>query len=216
MGSRGLVITPSTFPRTRQATQVTISAMFSLQALTLLVTAASLAQAHSLDKRETTVSEFLSRSAPAISRTIAGIGLTDVLLVVGGFIALDILFTLGLVFFTTAGGKRSSSQSGFFGWGLPSFSGLYRNVSHMYNSLDILDMAFNYMDIEDETCRMKTICRAENYAVQHPVARLAINTLNSSLRGLEKYQHAVIAGQNGEDCSLLYDQCPFTYFGLEY
>ena len=79
------------------------------------------------------IGEFLSRSAPAISRTIAGIGLTDVLLVVGGFIALDILFTLGLVFFTTAGGKRSSSQSGFFGWGLPSFSGLYRNVSHMYN-----------------------------------------------------------------------------------
>ena len=31
--------------------------MFSLQALTLLVTAASLAQAHSLDKRETTVSK---------------------------------------------------------------------------------------------------------------------------------------------------------------
>merc|ERR1711874_394732 len=166
--SRGLVITPSTSPRTRQATQVTISAMFSLQALTLLVTAASLAQAHSLDKRETTVSEFLSRSAPAISRTIAGIGLTDVLLVVGGFIALDILFTLGLVFFTTAGGKRSSSQSGFFGWGLPSFSGLYRNVSHMYNSLDIVD----------ETCRMKTICQAESYAVNHPVAKLAINTLN--------------------------------------
>merc|ERR1711953_1154432 len=121
MGSRGLVITPSTSPRTHQFTQVTISAMFSLQALTLLVTAASLAQAHSLDKRETTVSEFLSRSAPAISRTIAGIGLTDVLLVVGGFIALDILFTLGLVFFTTAGGKRSSSQSDFLAGASPPF-----------------------------------------------------------------------------------------------
>ena len=44
-------------------------------------------------------------------------------------------------------------------------------------SIDLLDMAFNYMDIEDETCRMKTICQAESYAVQHPVARLAINTL---------------------------------------
>merc|ERR1711879_403684 len=87
-----------------------------------------------------------------------------------------------------------------------------RDDSH----IDLLDMAFNYMDIEDETCRMKTICQAENYAANHPVARLAINTLNSSLRGLEKYQHAVVAGQNGEDCSLLYDQCPFTYFGLEY
>ena len=44
-------------------------------------------------------------------------------------------------------------------------------------SLDIVDMAFNYMDIEDETCRMKTICQAESYAVNHPVAKLAINTL---------------------------------------
>ena len=44
-------------------------------------------------------------------------------------------------------------------------------------SIDLVDMAFNYMDIEDETCRMKTICQAENYAVNHPVARLAINTI---------------------------------------
>merc|ERR1712150_412336 len=85
-----------------------------------------------------------------------------------------------------------------------------------HSHIDLVDMAFNYMDIEDETCRMKTICQAENYAVNHPVARLAINTINSSFRGLEKYQHAVTAGQRGEDCRLLYDQCPGSYFGLEF
>merc|ERR1711997_952849 len=172
--------------------------MFSLKALAVVLTVASLAEAHSPQKRETTVSNFSPREA----RTVAGIDLSTVLGIV-------------LVIFSAGAGKRSS-QTGLFNWGLPDFSGVYSSVSQMYNSIDLLDMAFNYMDIEDETCRMKTICQAENYAVNHPVARLAINTLNSSLRGLEKYQHAVVAGQNGEDCSLLYDQCPFTYFGLEY
>merc|ERR1739844_636505 len=88
--------------------------------------------------------------------------------------------------------------------------------ARILNSIDIVDMAFNYMDIEDQTCRMKTVCQAESYAVKHPVAKLAINTINSSFKGLEKYQHAIIAGQNGEDCNLLYDQCPFSYFGLKY
>merc|ERR1711981_251917 len=183
--------------------------------LALVLTVASLTQAHSVEKRQTTVSDLLPRIAPAVSRTIAGITLTDVLLIVFGFIAFDIILTLVLVFFSTAAGKRSS-QNGLFSWGIPSFSGFYSNVSEMYNSIDIVDMAFNYMDIEDQTCRMKTVCPAESYAVKHPVAKLAINTINSSFKGLEKYQHAIIAGQNGEDCNLLYDQCPFSYFGLKY
>jgi len=183
--------------------------MFSLKALTVVLTLVSLAQAQSPQKRETTVSEFSPR-------TVAGIDLTTVLGIVLAFILFDIFATALLVIFSAGAGKRSSSQTAFFNWGLPDLSGFYSSVSQMYNSIDLLDMAFNYMDIEDETCRMKTICQAESYAVQHPVARLAINTLNSSLRGLEKYQHAVVAGKNGEDCSLLYDQCPFTYFGLEY
>merc|ERR1712060_318066 len=175
--------------------------MFSLKALAVVLTVVCLTEAHSLQKRETTVSNFSPRSATA--RTVAGIDLTAVLGIVFAFILLDILFTLLLVGGSVAG--KRSSQTGLFNWGLPDFSNVYSSVSQMYNSIDLVDMAFNYMDIEDET-----------YAVNHPVGRLAINTLNSSLRGLEKYQHAVVAGQNGEDCSLLYDQCPFSYFGLEY
>ena len=36
---------------------------------------------------------------------------------------------------------------------------------------------------------------------------------SSSLKGLEKYQDAVNAGMEGQDCALIYDQCPFSYFG---
>merc|ERR1712193_507714 len=182
--------------------------MFSLEALALVLTVASLGEAHSLKKRETTVSDFIARQAPQLSRTITGIDLSTVLVIVFAFILLDILGTALLVLLSGGAGKRSN-QGGLFSWSLPSFSGLYNNVSEMYNSIDLVD-------IEDETCRMKTICQAENYAVNHPVARLAINTINSSFRGLEKYQHAVTAGQNGEDCRLLYDQCPGSYFGLEF
>ena len=40
-----------------------------------------------------------------------------------------------------------------------------------------METGFNYMDIDDESCRMKTICELEAYAVSHPLASLAINTI---------------------------------------
>ena len=40
-----------------------------------------------------------------------------------------------------------------------------------------MDIGLNYMEIEDEQCRMKTICELEAYAVSHPLASLAINTI---------------------------------------
>jgi len=238
MGSRGLVITPSTSPRTRQATQVTISAMFSLKALTLLVTAASLAQAHSLDKRETTVTfegTYEDVRQLAINIVLAFTLATVMVVVVAPLFGykFDLIVTAlndldasekaladPQVVDPTYGGYSGYSEAApqpLQGYRMmPSGGALTALGARILRSLDIVDMAFNYMDIEDETCRMKTICQAESYAVNHPVAKLAINTLNSSFKGLEKYQHAVIAGQNGEDCSLLYSQCPVNYFGLEY
>ena len=47
----------------------------------------------------------------------------------------------------------------------------------LFPSIDLVDTAFNYMDIEDETCRLKTICEVESYAINHPLAKLAINTI---------------------------------------
>jgi len=36
------------------------------------------------------------------------------------------------------------------------------------NSLDIVETGFRYMDIEDESCRLKTICELESYACPTP------------------------------------------------
>merc|ERR1712223_1195555 len=238
MGSRGLVITPSTSPRTHQFTQVTISAMFSLKALTLLVTAASLAQAHSLDKRETTVTfegTYEDVRQLAINIVLAFTLATVMVVVVAPLFGYKFFLIVTALNDLDASEKALAdpqvvdpTYGGYSGYSeaapqplqgyrmMPSGGALTALGARILRSLDIVDMAFNYMDIEDETCRMKTICQAENYAVNHPVARLAINTINSSFRGLAKYQHAVNAGQNGEDCELLYDQCPGSYFGLEF
>ena len=40
-----------------------------------------------------------------------------------------------------------------------------------------MDTTFNYMDIESDICRLKTICEMESYAANNPIARLAINTV---------------------------------------
>ena len=66
-------------------------------------------------------------------RTVAGIDLTTVLGIVLAFILFDIFATALLVIFSAGAGKRSSSQTGFFNWGLPDLSGFYSSVSQMYN-----------------------------------------------------------------------------------
>merc|ERR1711997_888094 len=206
--------------------------MFSLKALAVVLTVVCLTEAHSPQKRETTVT---------YAQTWGEVGASFISAAVSVALVSVVWFTLAPLFgLTTAGRRRETTGATTGGEYYSGYSGydqtydydpyyynynqgrslqesfLTKRMGSLLTSIDLVDMAFNYMDIEDETCRMKAICQAENYAVNHPVGRLAINTLNSSLRGLEKYQHAVVAGQNGEDCSLLYDQCPFSYFGLEY
>lgn len=162
-------------------------------------------QSHSIEKRQTTVSDLLPR-LNSVSRTLDGISLTTVGAVVLGLILLDLV---GTVIFAAAFSGRSR-QGYFSDWELPNFGGL---VSNVYNSIDIVDTTFNYMDIESDHCRLKTICEMESYAANNPIARLAINTVNSNLKGLEKYSEAVEAGLARQDCALVYDQCQTSYFG---
>jgi len=169
----------------------------------------AVAQAHSVEKRETTVSELL-RFLPGVgdvSRTIAGISFETIGIIILAFIVLDIIGTL---FFVGVASGRQLESSWYESLGMGTITGYARDV---YNSIDLVDTAFNYMDIEDEECRLKTVCEMERYAVNHPLAKLAINTVNSNLSGLSKYQDAIEAGMNGYDCTLLYSQCSRTYFG---
>jgi len=167
-------------------------------------------ESHSLQKRQTTVTSvarhILNILPRDISRTVAGIDLGTVGVLIIAFLVLDIV---GTIIFAGVVGAGRSHQSGWFS----GLSNIGHYMSSYYNSIDVVDTAFNYMDIEEEVCRLKTVCEMESYAVNHPLARLAINTINSSLKGLERYQDAVDAGIEGQDCALLYDQCPYSYFG---
>jgi len=239
MGSLDLVTTPCTPPRRQSPDRSSQVNMFSLKSLALLLLVSSLAQAHSLKKRETTVTfeGTYEDVRQLVINIVLAFTLATILVVV---IAPIFGYKFDLIVSTlndldasnkaltdpevvdpTYGGYSGYTEAGPQpGQGYRMMPGVGSSLSSLgariLSSIDLVDMAFNYMDIEDETCRMKTICQAENYAVNHPVARLAINTINSSFRGLAKYQHAVNAGQNGEDCELLYDQCPGSYFGLEF
>lgn len=162
-------------------------------------------QSHSIEKRQTTVSDLLPRFN-SVSRTIDGISLTTVGGIILALLLADLVFTLLFAY-----GFSGRSRQGYFSdWGLPNFGGL---VSNVYNSIDIVDTTFNYMDIDSDICRLRTVCEMESYAANNPIARLAINTVNSNLRGLEKYSEAVEAGLARQDCALLYDQCETSYFG---
>jgi len=163
-------------------------------------------KAHSVEKRQTTVNDLLPR-LDSVSRTLDGISLTTVGAVVLGLILLDLV---GTVIFAAAFSGRSR-QGYFSDWELPNVGGL---VSTVYNSIDIVDTTFNYMDISSEHCRLKTVCEMESMAANNPIAMLAITTVNSNLRGLEKYSEAVEAGLARQDCALLYDQCSTSYLGF--
>jgi len=155
---------------------------------------------HSIQKRQTTVRSFLP-SFNSISRTIGGISLETVLLLALAFIIADVLFTVTAVAVT----GRSNESLSFGRWLRESF----------FNSIDLVDTGLNWMEIEGESCRQRAICEAEYAASQNTIARLAINTINSNLRGLDKYSEAVDAGLNGADCALLYSECPpSTYQGI--
>jgi len=197
----------STVPFTPKSKMLNMSTRLVLPLLVIATVTFAAPSSHSVEKRQaTTVSDFLPR-LNSVSRTLDGISLTTVGAIILGLIALDLIGTL--IFAAAFSGR---SRQGYFSeWGLPNIGGL---VSDVYNSIDIVDTTFNYMDVEDEICRMKTVCEMESYAANNPIARLAINTVNSNLRGLEKYSEAVQAGLERQDCALLYDQCQTSHFGF--
>merc|ERR1711892_838639 len=173
-----------------KSTMISLPTKMMLLLLPLVALSLAAPQSHSIEKRQTTVSDLLPR-LNSVSRTLDGISLTTVGAVILGLIVLDLV---GTVIFAAAFSGRSI-QGYFSDWELPNFGGL---VSNVYNSIDIVDTTFTYM---------------ESYAAHNPIARLAINTVNSNLRGLEKYSEAVEAGLARQDCALLYDQCETSYFG---
>jgi len=162
--------------------------------LVLVGVAAAAPQDHSIQKRQTTVTDLSSIARIFDPSTVSLTTVGGIILVL---LALDVAFTL--VFATVFSGR--SRQDYTF-----PFAGEF--LGNFVNSIDVVEAAMTYSAIEEEACRFKAVCRAEYAAAKNPIARLAINTINSNLNGLSKYGAAVAAGLNGEDCDLLYSACP--------
>ena len=150
---------------------------------------------HSLEKRQTTV-KFPSLTDEFLPRTLDGVSLTTVAMVVLVLIVLDVANTHTLV--TTVSG-RSRPNTFFPGdWDLSGAAG------RTYSIFDIVEAGLNFAGVEEQSCRLRTTCEVEQAVVNNPFARFAINTINSNLSDLSKYQAAVDAGLSEQDCSLLY------------
>lgn len=121
------------------------------------------------------------------------------------FIGVGILALILLVIDLAISGGLQLSVGG------RSYDAVRSNVEdfamEFYNSIDGVELAMDLMQIEERECRFRAICKAEQKVASHPLARLAIGNINSSIEGLDKYAEAIAAGLNGEDCDLKYDQC---------
>lgn len=174
-----------------------------LAILFVLVSVAVASESHSIEKRTTTVSQLLSQftSDSISSRLFSGVSLTGIGAIIFALIVADIVVT---ILFATVVSGRSKEDS----WGLSSMAGY---VSTAYNSIDMVDTTFNVMDVESEVCRKRAVCEVESVASSNPLFSLVVNTVNSNLRGLERYSDAVEAGLGGQDCALAYDECPHSF-----
>jgi len=186
-------------------------------------------QAHSIEKRQTTVtftSKYEDIRELVLNIVVAFTFATLAVVVIAPLFGykLDLLVSTFNDLAPQQEDEILATQavdSGYGGYTAPSYTA--RSLqgsswpsigSRILASIDIVDTTFNYMDIDSDHCRLRTVCEMESYAANNPIARLAINTVNSNLRGLEKYSEAVEAGLARQDCALLYDQCQTSYFGF--
>ena len=165
-----------------------------LLSLTSLVAGSPVGQ-HSLEKRQITV-KFPSRTDEFLPRTLDGVSLTTVAMVVLMLIVLDVANTHTLV--TTVSGRPRPNTFFPGDWDLSGAAG------RIYSIFDIVEARLNFAGVEEQSCKLGTTCEVEQAVVNNPFARLAINTINSNLSDLSKYQAAVDAGLSEQDCSLLY------------
>jgi len=99
--------------------------------LLLLAMVVSGQEHHSVQKRQTTVIQDLIPGFNGVSRTIAGIDLSTVAILIVAFLVLDIVGTI--IFASVVGsGKRSHQDGWFSSWGMSDISGYMSNIYNRY------------------------------------------------------------------------------------
>ncbi|XP_042878359.1 uncharacterized protein LOC122257247 [Penaeus japonicus] len=75
----------------------------------------------------------------------------------------------------------------------------------LLNSIDLVDVTFNVMDVDDVECRKRVVCELQRAASRMPILGELLESASSSINGMDKYKSAQNSGAALEDCQLLFE-----------
>ncbi|XP_042886557.1 uncharacterized protein LOC122262586 isoform X2 [Penaeus japonicus] len=78
------------------------------------------------------------------------------------------------------------------------------------NSIDLMDVTFGVMDVEDDSCRRRAVCELQRAASRMPFLGSFLENISPSINGMAKYKEAQQSGSALEDCKLLFE-CPYSF-----
>ncbi|XP_068216566.1 uncharacterized protein [Palaemon carinicauda] len=93
----------------------------------------------------------------------------------------------------------------------PGYRSLRNNdplISHILNSIDIVESTFSMLDIDEPACRKRAVCEIQRTASAFPLLGEYLRYLSQSVLSLDNYREAQDAGSALEDCALLFTECP--------
>ncbi|XP_027238000.1 uncharacterized protein [Penaeus vannamei] len=93
----------------------------------------------------------------------------------------------------------------------------YRSLGHgrsllgrILSSIDLMDVTFGVMEVEEESCRRRAVCELQRAASKMPFIGTFLQNISPSINGMEKYKEAQQSGSALEDCKVLFE-CPYSF-----
>ncbi|XP_042886560.1 uncharacterized protein LOC122262586 isoform X5 [Penaeus japonicus] len=83
-------------------------------------------------------------------------------------------------------------------------------LGRVLNSIDLMDVTFGVMDVEDDSCRRRAVCELQRAASRMPFLGSFLENISPSINGMAKYKEAQQSGSALEDCKLLFE-CPYSF-----
>ncbi|XP_047490787.1 uncharacterized protein LOC125040280 [Penaeus chinensis] len=85
-------------------------------------------------------------------------------------------------------------------------------LGNVLSSIDLMDVAFNMMDVKGVECRKRAVCEFQKTASGIPAFGRMVENASSFVSGMEKYRDALDSGAALEDCNAIY-KCIYSSAG---
>ncbi|XP_069996185.1 uncharacterized protein [Penaeus vannamei] len=83
-------------------------------------------------------------------------------------------------------------------------------LGRVLHSIDLMDVTFGVMEVEEESCRRRAVCELQRAASKMPFIGTFLQNISPSINGMEKYKEAQQSGSALEDCKVLFE-CPYSF-----